>query len=168
MIVVSIPCSTPYPYFTEAVTTWMADSFSSLLFLENAEELSARFTKHQKEADLLDQLTYSRGKSLVQLMKVRKLSVDELSLLSGISSDTIVRLRRNDSYQTTPDTIIRLCIALRLPAPMAMEFFRISGFAFRFSVSRDSYLYTALTCLPDLTIEDLNKALIQIGEAPLR
>ena len=73
------------------------------------------------------------GYTLQQLMKWSKVSVQTLSTLSQLSTKTIQRMRNNEDYQATVETVIALCVGMQLPPPVSRKFMGLAGFQIRHS-----------------------------------
>ena len=73
------------------------------------------------------------GYTLQQLMKWSKVSVQMLSTLSQLSTKTIQRMRNNEDYQASIETIIALCVGMQLPPPVSRRFLEFAGFQIRYS-----------------------------------
>ena len=73
------------------------------------------------------------GYTLKQLMKWSKVNVKTLSLLSLLSTKTIQRMRNNEDYQASIETIIALCVGMQLPPPVSRRFLELVGFQIRYS-----------------------------------
>ena len=69
--------------------------------------------KHRAEA--LRRYPGSFAETLVALQKERKLSNKQLADLSLVGEKTIQRLRNNEEYPTSVQTVLGLCVGLKLP-----------------------------------------------------
>ncbi|MCR5631309.1 MAG: helix-turn-helix transcriptional regulator [Atopobiaceae bacterium] len=86
--------------------------------MENAAKYAAR----QR------QLPGSFAESLVQLMKEQKMTVEALSDRSLVGVKTIQRLRNDEEYPTSKQTVLALCVGLRLSPADAEDLFSKTDF----------------------------------------
>ena len=98
--------------------------------MENAAKYAAR----QR------QLPGSFAESLVQLMKEQKMTVEALSDRSLVGVKTIQRLRNDEEYPTSKQTILALCIRLRLSPTEAEDLFDKTNFKLNTKKTEDAPL----------------------------
>ena len=101
--------------------------------VENQVEYSFELNTHNRT--LLDQIQNAKRRSealrkypgsfaetLVALQKERKLSNKQLADRSLVGEKTIQRLRNDEEYPTSVQTVLALCVGLKLPLPEAEMF----------------------------------------------
>ncbi|WP_068540671.1 YgjP-like metallopeptidase domain-containing protein [Olegusella massiliensis] len=98
--------------------------------MENAAKYAAR----QR------QLPGSFAESLVQLMKEQKITVEALSDRSLLGVKTIQRLRNDEEYPTSKQTVLALCVGLRLSSADAEDLFSKTDFKLNTKQIED-YIY---------------------------
>ena len=111
--------------------------------VENQIEYSFEFNTHNKA--LLEQIKNAKRRSealrrypgsfaetLVALQKERKLSNRQLADASLVGEKTIQRLRNDEEYPTSVQTVLALCIGLKLPLPEAEMFLGKTDFKLNF------------------------------------
>jgi transcriptional regulator with XRE-family HTH domain len=106
--------------------------------------------------------------TLVELMKWRGCTIEELAEKALTSRSTVGRLRNDADYESSLDTIVRLSVALLLPPAIYPDFIQKSGHSFK--VSDRHIAYQQL--LPQvyyhgLDIFQFNQALMDWGVAPI-
>lgn len=107
--------------------------------VENQVEYSFELNAHNKT--LLEQIKNAKRRSeamrrypgsfaetLVALQKERKLSNKQLADRSLVGEKTIQRLRNDEEYPTSVQTVLALCVGLKLPLPEAEMFLGKTGF----------------------------------------
>lgn len=125
--------------------------------IENAEN---RTRKIRKYADSL-------GETLVALQKEKHLSNKELSDASLVGEKTIQRIRNEEEYRPTLQTVLGLCFGLQLPPPEAEMFLEKAGFNLN-RRSRDEYIYKCiLAACTENSIFEVNEMLEKNGLQPL-
>lgn len=93
---------------------------------QNAE-LSKSIGRASQRAEGFRNYPGTLAETLIMHMKNRRLSVEKLSELSLVSVRTIQRLRTEEEYQTTKQTIIAICVGLQLPPFDAEDLLRKAG-----------------------------------------
>ena len=109
----------------------------------------------------------SFAETLVQLMAERKLSSKKLADLSLVGEKTIQRLRNDEEYPTSKQTVLGLCVGLSLSPPEANEFFEKSDFKLN-PKKHDDYIYMCVlgACVEN-SIYAVNDMLEAHGVPPL-
>lgn len=118
-------------------------SSAELSFDENNphnKALSAIVEDAAKNSARQRQLPGSFGESLVQLMNEQKISVKALADRSLVGEKTIQRIRNDEEYPTTKQTVLALCVGLRLSPADAEDFFNKSDFKLNTKKTED-YIY---------------------------
>ena len=109
----------------------------------------------------------SFAETLVQLMKSRKLSNKKLADLSLVGEKTIQRLRNDEEYPGSKQTVLALCVGMSLSPPEAKDLFDKSDFKLN-TQKHDDYIYMCvlMSCSGN-SIYAVNEMLISHGVAPL-
>lgn len=145
---------------------------------DNQVEYSFELNTHNKE--LLDQVTNTKRRSealrrypgsfaetLVELQKERKLSNKQLADRSLVGEKTILRLRNNEEYPTTVQTVLALCVGLKLPLPEAEMLLGKTDFKLN-SMKGEGYVYQCvLSACAENSIYEINEMLKVNGVQPL-
>jgi hypothetical protein len=99
-------------------------------------------------------------------MKERKLSNKELADSSLVGEKTIQRLRNNEEYPTTVQTIMGLCYGLKLSVPEAEMLIGKTDFNIK-PTSPQNYAYRcALSACAENRIYEINEMLECCGYTP--
>ena len=85
----------------------------------------------------------SFAETLVQLMKDRNMSNRKLADLSLVGEKTIQRIRNNEEYPTSKQTVLGLCVGLSLSTAEAEDFFGKSDFKLNTTKTED-YIYKCI------------------------
>lgn len=146
--------------------------------VDNQVEYSFEMNAHNKT--LLDQITNAKRRSealrrypgsfaetLVELQKERKLSNKQLADRSLVGEKTIQRLRNNEEYPTTVQTVLALCVGLKLPLPEAEMLLGKTDFKLNF-MKGEGYVYQCvLSACVENSIYEINEMLEANGIQPL-
>lgn len=111
--------------------------------------------------------TDSLGETLVALQKEKRLSNKKLSDASLVGEKTIQRIRNDEEYQPTLQTVLGLCFGLQLPPPEAEMFLEKAGFRLN-RRNTEEYIYKCIlnTCMEN-SIFEVNEMLEKNGVKPL-
>lgn len=102
----------------------------------------------------------------MQLMKDKKLSVKKLADGSLVSEKTIQRLRNNEEYPTTKQTVLGLCYGLKLTIPEAEMLLGKTEFSLKSTTpENNAYRFTLGSCA-ELSIYEVNEMLAANGYLP--
>ena len=85
---------------------------------------------------------------------------------SDLDEKTIVRMRTRLDYKPKLQTIIQLCIGLKVPSIICLELIRVAGFTLQPYGVELAY-YCIITQKIGCTLEDCNEYLVTLGYAPL-
>ena len=143
----------------------------------NAQEYSFELNAHNKI--LLSQIQGARksanamrlypgafSETLVQLMKERKLSNKKLADASLVGERTIQRLRNDEEYPTTVQTVLGLCYGLKLSVPEAEMLVGKTDFNIK-PTNPQNYAYRcALSACAENSIYEINEMLEACGYIP--
>ena len=141
-------------------------------------EYSFELNKHNKA--LLNQIKNAKRRSeairrypgsfaetLVTMMKEKKLSNRELADKSLVGEKTIQRLRNDEEYPTTIQTVLALCVGLQLPLPEAEMLIEKTDFKLN-AQKNEGYVYQCiLASCTENSIYEINEMLKANGIAPL-
>ena len=146
--------------------------------VENQVEYSFELNAHNKT--LLEQIKNAKRRSeamrrypgsfaetLVALQKERKLSNKQLADRSLVGEKTIQRLRNDEEYPTSVQTVLALCVGLKLPLPEAEMFLGKTDFKLN-SMKNEGYVYQCvLAACAENSIYEINEMLKENGITPL-
>lgn len=105
----------------------------------------------------------SFSETLVQLMKDKKLSVKKLADGSLVGEKTIQRLRNNEEYPTTKQTVLVLCYGLQLTIPEAEMLIDKTEFSLKGSSPENNAYRCTLGSCAELSIYEVNEMLVANG-----
>ena len=106
------------------------------------------------------------SETLVQLMKERKLSNKKLADASLVGERTIQRLRNDEEYPTTVQTVLGLCYGLKLSVPEAEMLVGKTDFNIK-PTNPQNYAYRcALSACAENSIYEINEMLEACGYIP--
>lgn len=118
-------------------------------------------------ADALRRYPGSFSETLVAMQKERKLSNKKLADLSLVGEKTIQRLRNDEEYPSSIQTVLGLCVGLSLPLPEAEVLLEKSDFKLN-PMKTDGYVYKCVLALcAEQSIHEINDILKKNGIAPL-
>ena len=80
---------------------------------------------------LMRRLPVAFDEALLELIKWRGCTVEELAERSLVSDKTIRRLKNNPNSESTLETVIAVCVGLHLPPVLCYELIRKAGFYFK-------------------------------------
>lgn len=146
--------------------------------VENQVEYSFELNTHNRT--LLDQIQNAKRRSealrkypgsfaetLVALQKERKLSNKQLADRSLVGEKTIQRLRNDEEYPTSVQTVLALCVGLKLPLPEAEMFIGKTDFKLN-SLKGEGYVYQCVMgACAENSIYEINEMLKENGITPL-
>ncbi len=141
-------------------------------------EYSFELTKHNKT--LLKQIEHGRqraealrrypgsfAETLVALQKEHNLSNKKLAHQSLVGEKTIQRLRNNEEYPTSVQTVLGLCVGLKLPPPEAEMLLSKTDFKLN-AMKMKGYVYQCvLSSCAENSIYEINEMLESNGIPPL-
>ena len=121
----------------------------------------------KRRSEALRRYPGSFADTLVALQKERKLSNKQLADRSLVGEKTIQRLRNDEEYPTSVQTVLALCVGLKLPLPEAEMFLGKTDFKLN-SMKDDGYVYQCvLGACAENSIYEINEMLEEGGIAPL-
>lgn len=143
----------------------------------NAQEYSFELNAHNKillsqiqgaskSANAMRLYPGAFSETLVQLMKERKLSNKKLADASLVGERTIQRLRNDEEYPTTVQTVLGLCYGLKLSVPEAEMLVGKTDFNIK-PTNPQNYAYRcALSACAENSIYEINEMLEAWGYIP--
>ena len=129
--------------------------------------LLAQIGNAKKSANAMRQYPGSFGETLAQMMKERKLSNKKLADASLVGEKTIQRLKNDEDYPTTEQTIMGLCYGLRLSVPEAEMLLSKTEFSLKPTNPQNNAYRCALAACAENTIYEINEMLESCGFEPL-
>ena len=118
-------------------------------------------------SNIANSLPSTFHETLVALMKMKSITIDQLAEKASMSVETIKRLRRIDRRDYTIDQVIALCIGLHLPPWLSCELTRRAGLMLRDIPEHRAYRYI-LDCLFMDSIDEVQKFLKENKFEPLK
>lgn len=106
------------------------------------------------------------SETLVQMMKERKLSVKNLADASLVGEKTIQRLRNNEEYPTSVQTVMGLCYGLKLSVPEAEMLIGKTDFNIKATNPQNNAYRCALSACAENSIYEVNEMLESCGYEP--
>ena len=143
----------------------------------NAQEYSFELNAHNKillsqiqgaskSANAMRLYPGAFSETLVQLMKERKLSNKKLADASLVGERTIQRLRNDEEYPTTVQTVLGLCYGLKLSVPEAEMLVGKTDFNIKPTNSQNYAYRCALSACAENSIYEINEMLESCGYIP--
>jgi DNA-binding Xre family transcriptional regulator len=121
----------------------------------------------KRRSEALRRYPGSFAETLVALMKERHLSNKQMADLSLVGEKTIQRLRNDEEYPTSIQTVLALCVGLKLPLPEAEMFLGKTDFRLN-TMKNDGYVYQCvLSACVENSIYEINEMLEANGITPL-
>lgn len=131
------------------------------------EDLYIRLRKESMTAKTMRKYNGSFADTLYELMKEKKMSKARLALDANISEKTVQRLRNDDRFEPTKQTVIALCIGLRLSQSEAMTLISKSPYQLRPTDPQDAVYMKLITSEEYCPIEEINECLEALGMSTL-
>ena len=132
----------------------------------NAAALRAELDEAKSADRLMAELPGSFGKSLVMIMKWRKVTVEKLGELALLEPRMIQRMRTDTNQVWKLGNIVALCIGLKLPPYMSYSLVEKAGLGFKHGEQQIA-LRHILTTRYNSTIHECNDLLAEAGYPPL-
>lgn len=134
---------------------------------EHNKALNALMDTAAQRSNALRRYPGSFAETLVLLMKERKISNKNLADLSLVGEKTIQRLRNDEEYPTTKQTVLGLCVGLSLSPAEAEDFFDKSDFKLNPKKTEDYIYKCVLGACATNSIYAVNEMLIAHGVPPI-
>lgn len=125
--------------------------------------LLAQIGNAKKSADAMRLYPGGFGETLAKMMQERKLSNKKLADVSLVGEKTIQRLRNNEEYPTSVQTVVALCFGLKLTVPEAEVLLGKTEFNIRPTIPQNNAYRTALGACGENTIYEINEMLTSCG-----
>lgn len=146
-----------------------------------ADQIEYSFKLNDHNKNLLDQIQNAKRRSeamrrypgsfadtLVALQKERKLSNKKLADQSLVGEKTIQRLRNDEEYSPSLQTVLGLCVGLKLPLPEAEMFLEKADCQKPNTKKYEGYVYQCvLASCAENSIYEINEMLEANGVPPL-
>ena len=161
-------------FYTECVL--YRDATSDIIFeahfsdskINNDVDAQAKaIIAYNKElAEIMQNLPGSFSGALKSLMTWKEQTVEELAGNCCLDPKTIQRMRNNEAYETTIETIVAICIALQLPPAASDALIGRSAYSLGVSEKHLTYRFLLNSCYTK-TIYECNEMLSRLGLEPL-
>jgi transcriptional regulator with XRE-family HTH domain len=109
-------------------------------------------------SDIVSSLPSTFHETLVALMKMKKVTNEQLAERASMSVDTVKRLRNSDRRDYTHDQVVALCIGLHLPPWLSCELTKRAGLMLRDIPEHRAFRYI-LDCLFMDSIDEVQQFL---------
>lgn len=129
--------------------------------------LNAMMDNAAQRSNAIRRYPGSFAETLVQLMAERKLSNKKLADLSLVGEKTIQRIRNDEEYPTSKQTVLGLCVGLKLSPAEAEDFFGKSDFKLNTQKTEDYIYKCILGVCANNSIYAINEMLEAHGVTPL-
>ena len=135
---------------------------------DNADSHAEILAAYNRElVDIIKRLPGGFAETLDELIKYRKTTNEKLAEACLISSKTVQRMRNNEDYEPSLETIMALCIGLQLPPVLSDDFIRKSGCSLKNTTELHmTYRFLLNSCYTK-SIHDCNEILIKQNFNPL-
>ena len=158
-----------HKYYTQMMYKTQSQSAAQEFSFEMNSHNKALLSQIQgakKSADAMGLYPGAFSETLVQLMKERKLSTKKLADASLVGEKTIQRLRNNEEYPTTVQTVLGLCYGLKLTVPEAEMLISKTDFNFKPTIPQNYAYRCALSACTENSIYEINEMLESCGYVP--
>ena len=117
-------------------------------------------------AEVMQNLPGGFSGALKYLMTWKGKTVEALAGDCCLDPKTIQRMRNNEAYETTIETIVAICIALQLPPAVSEALMARSAYSLGVSEKHLTYRFLLNSCYTK-TIYECNEMLLRLGFEPL-
>lgn len=129
--------------------------------------LLSQIQRASRSADAMRLYPGAFSETLVQLMKEKKLSNKKLADASLVGERTIQRLRNEEEYPTTVQTVLGLCYGLQLSVPEAEMLVGKTDFNIKPTSPQNNAYRCVLSSCAENSIYEVNEMLESCGFEPL-
>lgn len=129
--------------------------------------LLSQIQRASRSADAMRLYPGAFSETLVQLMKEKKLSNKKLADASLVGERTIQRLRNEEEYPTTVQTVLGLCYGLQLSVPEAEMLVGKTDFNIKPTNPQNNAYRCVLSSCAENSIYEVNEMLKSCGFEPL-
>jgi len=137
------------------------------LMLGENDRDRARPVSFTEMSDIVSSLPRTFHGALTTLMKIRRVTVEQLAEAAAMSEKTIKRLRSAERRDYTMDQVVALCVGLHLPPWLSCELTARAGLVLRDIPEHRAYRYI-LDCLFMDRMEDVQRFLKENKLEPLK
>ena len=130
---------------------------------EEGRELRRQIERQMADKAVIDM---NFNDMTVKLMEKRRLSVNKLAELTGLSDDTIKKMRNRLDIQFPIREVVAVCIAMHLPPPSSEPYINKCPSKFLDSVEMRLYEYALNQWYMD-PVPEVNRRLVEAGVLPL-
>ena len=152
-----------YPFCLAVVSASREERSIAMLNRLMNERLYIELRKESMDANKLRMYSESFSDTLFELMKEKKMSKARLAIESNLSEKTIQRLRNDDRFEPTKQTVIALCVGLKLSLVESMALIRRSPYQLRPTNPQDAAYLKIISSGQDYCIEEVNECLEALG-----
>jgi DNA-binding Xre family transcriptional regulator len=128
------------------------------LMLDDADRDPAKPISFMEMSDIVSSLPNTFHEALIALMKMKRVTNEQLAEAVSISVDTIKRFRRTERKDYTMDQVVSLCVGLHLPPWLSCELTARAGLVLRDIPEHRAYRYI-LDCLFMDRLDDVQRFL---------
>ena len=121
---------------------------------------------NEELAKVMQELPRGFSGSLKALMAWKEKTVEKLAEECCLDPKTIQRMRNNESYDTTIETVVAICIALQLPPVASQALISNSPFSLGYSEKHLAYQFL-LNCHYTKSVIECNEILARLSLGPL-
>ncbi|MBL4937789.1 M48 family metallopeptidase [Clostridium sp. YIM B02515] len=132
-----------YSYFLTKAVLQPSGVEYSFVMTDYNRALLEQIQNAPKQSNAMRRYPGSFAETLVQLMKEQKMSNKELANASLVGEKTIQRLRNDEEYSTTIQSVLGLCIGLKLSLPEAEMLLDKSNIKLN-SMKTEGYIYKCI------------------------
>lgn len=140
-------------------------------FDSGPDDLNNYALAHKAYADDIDELMSDMpdrfNKAFARVVEWSDMSIEQISLNAGLGDKTVNRIKSGETTKPDLDTLVSLCIAMKLPPPVSMFLIHKAGHNL-YSNTRCITLNTILLSCYNQPIEYANDLLRSQGHAELR
>lgn len=156
-----------YTQFMRNTAPQVDQSEYSFELNEHNRSLLEQIENANQRSEALRRYPGSFAGTLVELQKEKNISNKVLADRSLVGEKTIQRLRNNEEYPTSVQTVLALCVGLKLPLPEAEMFLGKTDFKLN-SMKYEGYVYQCIlsSCTVN-SIYEINEMLQAKGITPL-
>lgn len=129
--------------------------------LEEIKITPEKFSQYyNKVYQILDSVPYNFRKRLRYYRESVGLTREQLEESSYISAQTIKEIETNDKRGYSVETIIALCIGMKLPPEFSFELIKMSGYNIENNLTKENCIYCfILRNFYNMPIDDINEFL---------
>ena len=134
---------------------------------KDRRDLTRLIDKAEGISESQREMTMSFPEAVKKYMTSKHKKRDDLAEETGLSVETISRMRNKEDYCPTKQMVIAVCVALDLTPAEAWSLFSRSGNQLRMTIAQDVAYYQILCECGRFTIEEINEELARHKYKPL-